>query len=184
MAENFHIVGRTADIRDVQRTYNWQVQIPAPTAIAGAWPADDLLLRARSAAIPGITINTIESSFMGMKQHFAGNATLEHTLAIEFEEFEDQKVLSYLNEWTKAMFDTQTATDGGGAITAAEKKSDYAVDVTLDLYANNKEKLDKKITFHGCWLQNIGSVALAYGDAASVKYACTFQWDYYTLDKA
>ena len=52
MAENFHIVGRTADIRDVQRTYNWQVQIPAPTAIAGAWPADDLLLRARSAAIP------------------------------------------------------------------------------------------------------------------------------------
>lgn len=184
MANNFHIVGRTSHIGDVQRTYNWQVSIPKPIAVSAPDWEEDLLLRARSAAIPGVTINQIESSFMGMKQQFAGNATLEHSLAVEFEEFEDQKILEYLNLWSRSIFDTQNVTNGGGAFTAAESKADYSVTLTLNMFKNNRESTPKKILFHNAWLQSYSSVSLGYGDASSVKYPATFYWDYYTIEDA
>jgi len=185
MAQNNHIIGRTSNIGDVQRTYNWQVVIPKPVGVTTAPEWDgDLLLRARSAAMPGVTINAIESTFMGMKQFFSGNAELEHTLAIEFEEFEDQKVFTYLNAWIATIFDTQNIAQGGGSAVNVDGKSDYAIQLELYLYKNNTDKMPKKITFHNCWLQNIGSATLTYGDSSSVKIPATFQYDYYTIDKS
>lgn len=182
MAENLHIVGRSSHLGVIQKTYNWQVRIPKPRGVQSPEWEEDLLLRARSASIPGSTITTIESMFMGMKQHFAGNAELEHTLTVEFEEFEDQKMLKFLNDWIRTIFDTQNDTFGGGG--NYETKADYCVDLELILFASNKEKLERKITFHNCWLQAVAAADLAYGDAASVKYSTTFQWDYYTIDRA
>lgn len=182
MADNLHIVGRSSHLGSVQKTYNWQVRVPKPTGVNAPEWEEDLLLRARSAAIPGAQINAIESQFMGMKQFFAGNAELEHQLSVEFEEFEDQKVLEFLNGWISTIFDFQNAQGGGGG--QVTKKEDYAVDVELIMYSSDREKLEKKVTFHNCWLQNLNSVSLSYGDSASVKYPANFQWDYYTVDRA
>lgn len=185
MAQNNHIIGRMSNMPDVQKTYNWTVLIPKPTGVTTAPEWDgDLELRARSAALPGITINAIESQFLGMKQFFSGNAELEHTLAIEFEEFEDQKVFRYMNAWAAAIFDTQNIAQGGGAAVNVESKADYAVQLELFLYKNNTDKLDRKIVFHNCWIQNIGSAALTYGDSSAVRIPCTFQYDYYTLERS
>ncbi len=182
MAENLHIVGRTSNMGAVQKTYNWQVRIPKPRGVESPEWEEDLLLRARTASIPGAQINAIESTFMGMKQFFAGNAEMEHQLAVEFEEFEDQKILVYMNEWLRTIFDFQNAQNGGGG--SVSNKEDYCVPVELILFDGKTDKLSKKITFHNCWLQNLNSVSLAYGDSASVKYPANFQWDYYTVDRA
>lgn len=180
---NFHIVGRTSHLGTVQKTFNWQVSIPKPNSVTGVdeW-TDSLLLRARSASIPGTTITAMDSQFMGMKQFFAGNAELEHTLAIEFEEFEDQRMLKFLNAWTQSMFNTQDAQNGGGG--NYKSKNDYCVDLELTLFASDTSKLEKKIIFHNCWLQSISASELAYGDAGGVKMSTTFQWDYFTIDNS
>ena len=180
MAENFHIVGRTSNLGTVQKTYNWQIRISKPSGVLGTDWTSDLLLKAKTASIPGVTINNIESMFMGMKQNYAGNATLEHTLSVEFEEFEDQKVHGYLHAWVNTIFDSQSVQDGGGGSVA--NKSDYATTIELQLYSSDRKKLPKKITFHNAWIQNVAQVDLSYGDAGAVKFSTTFQWDYYTVD--
>ena len=184
MSDSFHINGRAGKFGDVLKTYNWQVSF---SSHPGNTDGDDMTFKARSAAIPGTTINNIESSFMGMKQHFAGNATLEHTLAIEFEEFEDSKVLKYLTNWQEFIFSTQKANSSGdlGGKSASTGKNTgafpYSTTATLTLYKANGEASNTKINFHNCWLQSFTSVSLAYGDAGSVKYPATFYWDWYEV---
>jgi hypothetical protein len=178
---NMHISRLKSIQADVQRTYNWEVIIEKPAGLSGDfWEDDTLILRARSAMIPGSTITPIESTFMGMKQYFAGNSELEHVLAIEFEEFEDQKLGKLLNAWQRIIFDAQTDKLGEGDTVAS--KADYiAPEFKLRMLKQDGEPMDEAIVFENCWLQNFASVQMAYGDASAVRYSCSFQWDYYKL---
>lgn len=180
---NMHISRLKSIDADVQRTYNWEVIVQEPPGLAGLgqgfWEDNTITLRARSAMIPGSTTNAIESTFMGMKQFFAGNSELEHVLAIEFEEFEDQKLGKLLNAWQRIIFDSQTDKDGGD--TVSSKAAYCSPQFELRMLKQDGEPMDQSIIFENCWLQNFASVQMAYGDSSSVKYSCSFQWDYYKL---
>tara|TARA_R110001606_G_scaffold88448_6_gene199274 strand:- start:1936 stop:2484 length:549 start_codon:yes stop_codon:yes gene_type:complete len=177
---NMHISRLKSIAADVQRTYNWEVIVQQPAGLSGDfWEDDTITLRARSAMIPGSTTNAIESTFMGMKQFFAGNSELEHTLNIEFEEFEDQKLGKLLNAWQRIIFDAQT--DSGSGDTVSEKAAYCSPQFKLRMLKQDGEPMDEAIIFENAWLQNFASVQVSYGDSSSVKYSCSFQWDYYKL---
>lgn len=178
---NMHISRLKSIAADVQRTYNWEVIVQEPAGLTGSgfWEDDTLTLRARSATIPGSTVNTIQSDFMGMKQFFAGNSELEHVLNIEFEEFEDQKVGKLLNAWQRIIYDAQN--DNNNGETVSDKSQYVSPEFKLRMLRQDGEPMDEAIIFENCWLQNFASVQMAYGDSSSVKYSCTFQWDYYKL---
>lgn len=178
---NMHIANRMSNIdKDVQRTYNWEVDITVPVSIKDKTDIlnDDITLRARNVTIPGSTTTAIQSDFMGMKQYFAGASELEHTLAIEFEEFEDMSVSKLLNAWQRACYDDQNLDNNE---TQSSKSGYTAESFVLRFFDQNGSALPKKIEFHGIWLQSFASVSLSYGDSAAVKYPATFQWDYYTI---
>ena len=177
---NFHIVGRTADLPDPLRDYNWQVFIDRPTCCTN-WDSNQMLLRAQSANIPGKAITTIDTAFMGMKQFFSANATLDNTLAVEFLEFEDRKTDKYLREWLDAIFNTNDANSTAGGHSSARHKGEYATTMKVTTY--NQDGTDNAvITFHNTWLKDFGAVSLAYPGGAGVKYSANFSWDYYSVE--
>ena len=181
---NMHISRLSTIDADVQRTYNWEVNVTIPPGLESLGFTQGELdstitLRARSAMIPGSTVTPIESTFMGMKQYFAGNAELEHVLSIEFEEFEDQKLGKLLNAWQRIICDTQSDKGDGDTVVS---KSDYcSPEFKLTMLKQDGEALPQSVIFVNAWLQNFASVQVAYGDSSSVKYSCSFQWDYYKL---
>lgn len=164
----------------------WEVRIGKP-AILSSLPVgqnlftDEMLLRARTATIPAAQVTTLETDFMGMKQFYAGNTTLGHTLSIDFDEFEDQKIYKYLYEWTNAIFNFSNEQAGGRRVIGAADKEKYSTDIELKLLKGDGEQLGKKIKFVNAWIQSFNEGSLAYGDASKITYSATFQYDYFKL---
>lgn len=183
---NYHIVGKLGNFADVQKNNMWEIRIGKPAILkslpvgAGTF-TDELLLRARTATIPAATVTTLETDFMGMKQFYAGNTTLQHTLSIDFDEFEDQKSYKYLYEWTNAIFNWTDETNGGHRVIGAADKSKYATDIELKLLKGDGEQMGKKIKFINAFITTFNEASLAYGDASKITYSATFQYDYFKL---
>ena len=167
--------------KDVQRTYNWEVDITLPKLISSTTGTEDLTLRARNASIPGSTVNAIQSDFMGMKQFFAGNSELENNLSIEFEEFEDQLLLNVLSKWQSITYDHFNTASNSSASTKTGAKGYAAESFILRFFDQGGENLGKAIKFHGIWLQSYQSVQVSYGDSNAIKFPTTWQWDYYEI---
>lgn len=175
----FNIDGRMGQLPDIQRTYNFELWVPN---IPGSdTKLTDMILRVRSAQIPQRGIEVIESNFMGQKQFFPGKATFSHQLSVEFEEFEDQKILKGMYEWFERMniYDPKNANAGMSKVDAKDK---VAQDIILKVYDVKGGKLDKSIRFKHAYPETIAETSLAYADNASVKTTVTFRFDYWILE--
>jgi hypothetical protein len=159
---------------DVQVDYLWELYIPKPRRVDSGWDAssDGMIVRVRSAVIPGFTTGTIESYFLGTKQFYPGRTDFDGTFAAQFEEFQDQKVLTAITAWKNAIFNRETGER------VSNRKSDYCCDVVLTCYGTDMKPLPKKIRFVNAWIQAVGSVALSYEGSGAIKYETTFQYDY------
>ena len=51
--------------------------------------ADEMLLRAKTASIPGKSFGELTTEFMGSKLVYPGKATVDGDLSIQFDEFQD-----------------------------------------------------------------------------------------------
>ena len=169
---NFSIKDRFATVGDIVRTYNFEIVIPA---IAGV-TSEDMTIRANTAVIPGrSTENSIETVFMGQKQFFPGKPVFPHSLAIEFDEFEDRKVSKFLLAWQEEMHSINKGSATVGV------KSGYTKTIKLNILDFAGSTLDT-IHFHKAWIQDVADVSLGYADSAGLKYAATFQYDRWSYD--
>lgn len=169
---DFSINKRFASVGDVVRTYNFEIIIPP---IAGV-TSEDMTIRANTAVVPGrSTENSIETVFMGQKQFYPGKPVFPHSLAIEFDEFEDRKISKMLYEWQEKMHSMKT----GSA--KSQNKKDVVEDITLRIYGFDGKLLKEngEIIFKNSWVQDVADVTLGYADSASMKYATTFQYDFW-----
>ena len=182
MAQNFHIIGRTANLPDVQRNNLWEMNIATPKCISqSVWNADEMLLKVQSAKIPGKEVSDLTYNFMGMKQHYSGDAKeIDTTLSVTFQEFEDQKVRKALYAWSEAIWQIQNAKDDNSGHSTAESKKDYSTTIIMTLYKNNSE-IAGKVKFYNAWLKTINETELNYDSAESIKYSATFVYDYYDI---
>jgi len=164
--------GRLASLGDIQKTYMWELYIPSIEEL----DTDDMLLRVRSAQIPGRTIEQITSFFMGTQQKFPGKTTYTETFTTLFEEFEDRKVFKAINSWMDYIFNYSPSDSNGGA--ASGDKKALSKTITLRMLSTQNEKIGE-VKFFGCWPQNIAEVEMSYEAGEAVKHTVTWSFDFW-----
>ena len=177
MADNFHIDRRIAKDKDIQRAYQFELQIPN----IGELLQEDFAFRVRSATIPGRGNDVIVSTFLGQDRHYPGRPNWGgNQLTVEVEEYEDQVGLTAINSWNQRKFDAnpQSSTNG---IAQVRSRENLTRDVTLLMYKYNGDKMPKKCVFYNTFVETVGEVSLNYTANDSVKYSVQFRWDYWLV---
>ena len=174
---SFSIDNRAKNLPDVQKQFLFELEMPA----IGGVTEEDMIVRVRSAVIPQRAIEVIESNFMGMKQFFPGRPSFSHTLTVDFEEFEDQKVLTHIYEWFEKITVIDPADAQSGVAKKSESKKTFAQDITLRMYSTDGTELDKTIVFYNAYPETLSDSTLGYANNDSVKMNVTFRFDYWLL---
>lgn len=188
---NFTIEGRAgAVIKDIQRDWAWLLTIPlANTAMvtnAGlelqGGIDNEVTIRARSVSMPSRGVETIPSEWMGQKQFFPGKMTLGNTVAIQFEESENQNVAKMLYAWQNYIMDI-TKGHSNALGKRATANTSYVTDMHISLLSYAGTPSDTVVYFKNVFPTNVADVPLSYGGTASVKFDVTFQFDFWYLMK-
>jgi len=178
---NFSIEGRLKGLKDIQRNWLYELVIPdASTLTKGEASDEDLIIRCRTAVIPGRGLDTAESNFAGMKQLFPMKPTFSNSFTVEMEETEDQKITKALYNWRQLMFDVDPGSPTAGVSTYAVKR-DACKDIFLLMYRYNGASMEKKIKFVNAWPSNVEDVTMGYAANEAVKYSVTFTYDFWLL---
>jgi hypothetical protein len=181
------IEGRMKQLPDIQRNWLWELVIPGISDVSESISSEgdgvnSLIIRCRTAVIPSRGNEPIESNFMGMKQFFPGKPAFGNTFAVTFEETENQIITKSLYEWQQKIFDIVPGSPTAGASQGPTKRS-VTKDVYLLMYRYNGKVLERKIRFYNAFPQNVDDVAMDFGGNESVKFSCTFQFDFWNLEK-
>lgn len=178
---NLTIEGRAKQLLDIQRSWMWELLIPAISDVTNGVMTDveDLIIRARTCVIPSRGNEPMTSEFMGMKQFFPGKPTFGNTFAVGIEETQDQIVWKALTAWQELVFSIDPNSPTGGA-SQRPLKRDVAKDIFLIMYSYDGKPLEKKVRFINCFPQNVGDVTMDYSGNAQVRFECTFQFDFWT----
>jgi len=181
---NFTINGRAFKFPDIQRNFMWQLLIPNVRSVApsASFGAEDLLVRCRSISIPQRSNEAITSNFMGTRQFFPGRADPGGgTVSVDFEDTEDMVIQRVFYEWQQNIFNINPASPTTAGKSKWLAKRMFTKDMFLMLYNYGGFPLPKQIRFHNAWVQNVNEISMSYDSNESVKYAVTFQYDYWTL---
>ena len=194
MASNYHIAAKKNGLMDIQRTNLWLVEIIIPNldySVEGVEmpTTNSLQIRAKECKIPGRQIQTIETSFMGMKSTYAGTEDMSNkTLEIGFYEYEDQHITKTINVWLNNIFNSMDSTNGKGGHGLAGQKypnglrgNNYATEIKLKLLGMDGNPLDKYVVFHEAWPTQIGEISLNYENSTGAENSVTFQYDWWEL---
>ena len=178
---NLTIEGRAKTLPDIQRAWMWELLIPGIANVTGGIMKDveDLIIRTRTAVIPGRTVEAMTSEFMGMKQYFPGKTGFTGTFTSTIEETQDQIVWRALSHWQNLIYLVDPNAPNGGASQRPTKRA-VAKDIFLVTYRYDGTPMGKKIRFFNCFPQGVGDVTLSYEAADQVKFDCTFQYDFWT----
>ena len=169
------------DLPDIQKNYMFEVWIPTD-GLNGA-SQEGLIIRAKTAIIPGRDFEQIESFFMGTKQVFPGKTTYSNSLQISFDEFEDQMITKTIQEWQQKIFDYNPNSGTAGAQKVL-KKRDFTKEIIVKLYRSNGASLSKQIKFYNAWPKTIDDSQLDMQSSDKVQRSVTFAYDYWLLEDA
>ena len=181
MHRNFTIEGRARanKLPDIQRAWMWELFIPSIKDVTGNMDVDDLIIRVKTAVIPGRQIESMTSEFMGMKQYFPGKTTFTSTFTSSIEETQDQMVWKALKHWQNLIYLVDPVRPKGGASQRPNKRS-IAKDIYLREYGYDGKPLEKKVRFYNCYPEGVGDVTISYESADQVKYEVTWRYDFWT----
>lgn len=184
---NFHIAGRTKVMADVQRNFMFNVLIPNIATVAPAssvpFGIEDLTVRCTSVKVPDVSIESIETLFMGTKQYFPGKKQAGGTVTCNFYETEDQQVSRFMYEWSQKIFNMNPDANGGlgGGKSSAPIKNGLVSDIIVQMFAYNGTPLPYAIRAVNCWITSAPAPDLNFSGNEAVNYSVSFQCDYWTL---
>jgi len=147
------------------RAYLWEFLCANP--LGG--DTETLLLRCRSASIPGVSVGSILVPYKqtgGLK--FPGKKTFSHTWACSFIEGEDRAIWDAFYAWAQAIINTET---GLGAW-----------NIKRDLYLHlidTDGTVSKKIKIVGAYVESQDDVSLTQDSETEVTVNITFSYDYW-----
>ena len=161
-------------VGDGARPNLFQVTLVFPTiATNGAAAGQKTSFMAKSAQLPGSTVNQFPLYYFGRELKFAGNRTFtDWTLQIINDE--DFTIRNSLESWMNAI----NSHSGNVRNAAAGGPSGYTVDATVTQYGKTGEAL-KTYKFVGLFPLDIGAIDLDWGSNDSIEeYPVTFayQW--------
>lgn len=181
---NFTVEGRLGAIADIQRNFLFELIISDVGKMTnGKIDQENLIIRTKTAAIPGRGSEEIESFFMGLSQFFPGRPTIPKKLQVSIDETEDSLVTSALYAWRQKIFDIDPASATAGYSQAANKRA-MSTTAILRMYKYNGVKLPNDIVFTNLWPSECPDVELAMTGNEKVAYSVTFTYDYWLLKKS
>ncbi len=95
-----------ANSKDLLTSWQFQVIIDVSTSspLTNVFKSDELLLRARTAKIPGKSFGVLETNFMNSKKKYKGKCVVDGQLSVEFDEFQDLYVTQVFHKWQAIMY--------------------------------------------------------------------------------
>lgn len=180
---NFHIEGRQKTMDDIQRNFLFEVSIPNISSIVSTIKdEEELIIRAKTAAIPDKSILPIESYMFGMRSIYQGRVDMSTNLVVDFEETQDQKVVKTLYEWQNKIFNTSDVDfNNSGHSTFTGKRTGGTTTIFVKMYKYNGEMCDRIIKFVNAWPSTISEVGLDMAGNEAIRYSVTFTYDYWNL---
>lgn len=165
---------------DGARPNLFQVTMQFPSALVPGGASDasrKLTFHARSAQLPGSTINSIPIQYFGREVKLAGNRTFADWTLTIFND-EDFVTRNALEQWM-ASLNSHT-----GNLRAANARSSftYGVDATVDQFAKTGEII-KTYKFVGLFPVDLSPIDLDWGSNDTLEeYTATFAFQYWTAE--
>ena len=164
MAEDFTIGTINNDNFKPQRTYLWMVEFDPPGG-----NGRDLVLSARTSALPGVTREEIEIPFKNARFWICGKTTYE-TMDFTFMETETGIVKDTFETWNNLLYNPETGEQASA--------SDYKKDITIHLLSTAGIKT-QSYRLEGAWPQTMANVELTYDSNDPLLITVTFRFDSY-----
>lgn len=164
---DFHI-NKLTPLGDVARSYLFEINIPNIEQLDQA----DMLIRAKTASIPGKTAEPLEVFFKGMKKKIPGKVQSTDTVEFSFVEYDDFKVSKAFNSWMNSIFDIEKT---GLASTNIIKDLQKNVEIVMFNVAGDRIA---SVMLHNAWPSAIADVSLAYDGAESILQSITMTCDF------
>ena len=163
---NFGTDSLKVNLTNPQRTYLWEVLVPAPI---GDGDTLTFQVRAQSTSIPGRKNAPIPIPYKqtaGVR--VAGKLEYDHDWTCTFVEGEDHKVLDAVQSWQQAIVHDVAGVGLGDPF--------YKTDVYLTLQSVAGGD-NVKFKMKGAWISSIASLPVGYETNDVVKYNVTFTFD-------
>lgn len=163
---DFSVDSLKANLTNPQRTYLFDVLIPVPV---GGGDSTTLQIRAESSEVPSVGNTPIEIAYKATAGiQVAGKKVYSHTWTCTFREGEDHKIYDALYAWT------QNITNDVLGIGVGEPF--YKTDAYISLLKVDGST-SMRLKLKGCWIAEIGTLALTYTDSKIATYSVKFQFD-------
>jgi len=165
-------------IGDGARPNLFKVSLTFPTvATNGVAAGQKTTFMAKTAQLPGSTINSFPLYYFGRELKFAGNRTFtDWTLQIINDE--DFLIRNALESWMNSINSHVSNVRNPGAV----NPSNYSVDAEVTQYGKAGQEL-KKYKFVGLFPVDIAPIDLDWGSNDSIEeYATTFAFQYWESD--
>jgi len=165
-------------IGDGARPNLFKVSLTFPTvATNGVAAGQKTTFMAKTAQLPGSTINSFPLYYFGRELKFAGNRTFtDWTLQIINDE--DFLIRNALESWMNSINSHTTNVRNAAAV----NPSNYSVDAEVTQYGKAGQEL-KKYKFVGLFPVDVAPIDLDWGSNDSIEeYATTFAFQYWESD--
>lgn len=182
---NFSIENRTKIMADVQRTFMFNAIVANPFKIAprSAIPfgTEDLIVRCQSVTIPAVSIEAIETNFMGTKQSFPGKKVQGGEFTMNFYDTEDQQMQRFFYEWHQRIFnmDPDNQLRAGGSSTAI--KRGLTTEILVAAYRYDKTPLPFMYKLYNCWVKGVNAPNFNFSSNEAATFDVTLVCDYWKL---
>jgi len=170
----------TSDIErlpDLAKNFLWQaVIIPEEgTPLASIFNLNDgtkqLCIRCRTSGLPQRSINDeLVTHWQGSKKVYPGRMTMDGTLTLKFDEFQDWKVSHLFHAWMNLIHNCNIGHDGGDTGIYYDTKTgaaisnymkDYSAKIKLTCFDSRlSNEFSHDYTLYYCWPKNIHGVSL------------------------
>jgi hypothetical protein len=165
-------------IGDGARPNLFKVSLIFPTIVSNALVVGQkTTFMAKTAQLPGSTINSFPLYYFGRELKFAGNRTFtDWTLQIINDE--DFLIRNALESWMNSINSHTTNVRNSAAV----NPSNYSVDAEVTQYGKAGQEL-KKYKFVGVFPVDVAPIDLDWGSNDSIEeYAATFAFQYWESD--
>lgn len=207
---NGYFVTAMTGLRDPIRTTHWRLRFNVPLIRAQVggelFPDvvsdDDIAVMVKTASVPKVIINSVESWYMGQKVYFTTNTEYDKESSFSIQETADVRGFRFLGKWSELAHNTDlyhvgalgesaidpnqrgvnlgsakypATADGGNSVV---RNSGW---LFLELYDYTTGEVILRVEYINVFPSSLGGFSLGYDNADLAKYDATFTHDYYRI---
>jgi hypothetical protein len=208
---NGYFVTALSTLRDPIRTSHWRLRFNVPlikaeiggTLVPDVNTDDDIAVMVKTASVPKVIINSVESWYMGQKIYFQTNTEYDKETSFNIQETADVRGFRFLGKWSELAHNTDLYQLGSLGTSVIDPNNEMGVNLGsakfpatanggksvvrnsgwlyLELYDYTTGETILRVEYINVWPSSLGGFELAYENPDLAKYSATFTHDYYRI---